>query len=190
MPLKLNLGSGLRKREGFLNIDKFPDGNPDRVWDLEMTPWDLPDNSTEEVLLNHTLEHLGGTPDVFLAIMKELYRVCIHKARIEINVPHPRNDHFLNDPTHVRAITPGLLALFSKRSCLHWQKLGLANTPLALYLGVDFEIVSRQVVVEKKYMDQLAEGVISREELEEMIQTRNNVASEYRFVIQPLKQGS
>ena len=32
-----------------------------------------------------------------------------------VHVPHPRHDDFLDDPTHVRAITPKLLKLFDRR---------------------------------------------------------------------------
>src|SRR5262249_30219253 len=54
--------------------------------------------------------------------------------------PHPRHDFFLDDPTHVRPVTPDSLKLFSQalnRECI---AKGGANSLLALYLGVDFEL--------------------------------------------------
>jgi len=64
--IRLNLGSGLNKREGYLNVDKYDYGAPDILMDLERTPWKFDDNTVCEIVLNHTLEHLGRDTEVFL----------------------------------------------------------------------------------------------------------------------------
>ena len=137
--LRLNLGCGAKKLPGFVNVDKF--GEPDLKFDLEVFPWPWDDNSVAEILLNHTLEHLGQTPSVFLGIMTQMYRVCRNEALIMIAVPHPRHDNFIADPTHVRPITPFGLSLFSQRLNRQWVAAGASNTPLGIYLGVDYELV-------------------------------------------------
>jgi hypothetical protein len=71
--------------------------------------------------------------------MKEMYRVCKNGAKLDIVVPHPRHDDFMNDPTHVRPITLNVLALFSKTWNRKWEADGSANTKLALEHDVDFE---------------------------------------------------
>jgi hypothetical protein len=43
-------------------------------------------------------------------------------------------------PTHVRPITPQLLALFDKEENLRWRAMVSANSPLALQCGVNFKI--------------------------------------------------
>jgi predicted SAM-dependent methyltransferase len=104
--MNLNMGCGYNKRAGYVNVDVSPTCAPDVVCDLELVPWPWRNDEADEVLFNHSLEHLGQTSKAFLEIIKELYRICKHNARIEINVPHPRRDDFINDPTHVRIITP------------------------------------------------------------------------------------
>jgi|GEM_PF-1906114 len=37
--LKLNIGCGFNKIDGYVNVDAFPDCSPDVLWDLETTPW-------------------------------------------------------------------------------------------------------------------------------------------------------
>jgi hypothetical protein len=137
--LRLNLGCGAQRLPGYINVDKY--GEPDVQHDLECFPWPWADDSVGEVVMNHVLEHLGHDPQVYLGIMKELYRVCSHGATVHIVVPHHRHDFFHDDPTHVRAITPLGLSLFSQRLNRDWLARGGANTPLGLYLGIDFELV-------------------------------------------------
>src|SRR6516162_7107644 len=120
--MKLNLGCGSQILEGWVNVDRI--GKPDQVLDLETFPWPWPDNSADEILLNHVLEHLGQQPDVFIAIMRELYRVCRDGATLQIRVPHPRHDNFLTDPTHVRPVTARTMEMFSREANLESQRLG------------------------------------------------------------------
>lgn len=141
--LRLNLGCGMNRLDGFVNVDRH--GEPDLRHDLEVTPWPWPDDSVSEVLLTHVLEHLGRDPQVYLAIIKELYRICHDGASIRIVVPHHRHDHFFNDPTHVRAITADGMTLFSQRLNRLWIAQGFAHSPLGIYLGVDFEVVEVNV---------------------------------------------
>ena len=183
--MKLNLGCGSRLLPGYCNVDKF--GEPDLKWDLETFPWPWPDNCAEEVLLSHVLEHLGQAPETFLAIMQELYRVCRKDALVKVIVPHPRSDHFLADPTHVRAITPMMLELFSRRLNQEWQKLGGSNTPLALHCGVDFEIVSSIMTLEEPYLSLHQSGRITAQQLQEMERTQNNIVSQIEIVLKALK---
>jgi hypothetical protein len=175
LSLKLNLGCGHRPKPGWVNVDKYPPA--EQLQDLEILPWPWADNSVEEVLLCHVLEHLGQSPNVFLKIMQELYRICRNGAVITIIVPHPRHDFFLNDPTHVRPITSEILSFFSKAQCEDWIKRGVANTPLALQLGVDFEMTGMQLVPDSrmtgKSNDQIVEAIIGQ----------NNVIAEMTFTL-------
>lgn len=185
--MKFNMGCGLNKRPGWINVDAAAASDPDEVWDLEQTPWPWPTDCAEEVWFVHSLEHMGGDPKVFLAIMQELYRIARPGCRIRIHVPHPRHDNFLGDPTHVRAILPQTLLLFDRRLNESWRASGHANTPLALYTGVDFKLVERRTILDEPFASQLASGELSEAEVRRMIQRENNVASEYQLILEARK---
>ncbi|MDH5492762.1 MAG: hypothetical protein OEY14_12485 [Myxococcales bacterium] len=180
---RLNLGCGSRKLPGFLNVDASPECQPDAIVDLESLPWPFEDGSAQEILLSHVLEHLGPTPSSFLGIMKELYRVCAPGALIRILVPHPRHDAFLIDPTHVRAILPETLQLFSKAKNREWRERGVANTPLALQLDVDFEIDRVAYDLDEPWKGRLARAELDRDALEEAIKSHANVVAQVEIVL-------
>jgi hypothetical protein len=184
-PLRLNLGSGQNPVAGYLNVDKF--GAPDLHCDLESFPWPWADDSVEEVLLTHVLEHLGGDPAVFIGVMQQLHRICRNGALVRIRVPHPRHDHFLTDPTHVRAILPSTFTLFSKRLNREWAQAGNANSPLGLYHDVDFEVEKHSFTLEEPWRSQLAAGQLTGAEAEALVARNNNVASEISIVLRVVK---
>jgi SAM-dependent methyltransferase len=181
--LKFNMGCGLNHRPGYVNVDASAECRPDEVVDLEATPWPWADNCADEVRFIHALEHMGGESRVFLGLMRELYRICAPGAAVVIHVPHPRHDNFLNDPTHVRPITPQILNLFDREANEDWRRLGAANTPLALYTGVDFKVAEVQTVLAEPYMTQLREQRITPAEIEEAVRARNNVIEEWRLTL-------
>jgi CRISPR/Cas system-associated endonuclease/helicase Cas3 len=137
--LRLNLGCGMKRLAGYVNVDKF--GDPDLCFDLETFPYPWNDNSVIEIEIHHVLEHLGQQTQTYLKIIQELYRICQPRARLHITVPHHRSDRFFHDPTHVRPITAVGLSMFSKQRNREWQEAGKAFTLLALYLNVDFELM-------------------------------------------------
>ena len=168
-----------------MNVDKH--GEPDLRHDLEVFPWPWDESSVEHVKLVHVLEHLGREPEVFIGIMKELYRVCRNGAQVEIVVPHPRHDNFLGDPTHVRPITLDGMLLFDRRRCEEWQKGGYSNTPLALYHDIDFETVKHVQVPDEPYLTLVNQGKLPVEQLEHMARTSNNIVAEIHLTLKVRK---
>ncbi len=185
--MRLNLGCGNRKREGWVNVDVAPECRPDELVDLESLPWPWPDDSADEVVLCHVLEHLGAETRVYLGVLKELWRVCKAGAKVTVVVPHPRHDHFLNDPTHVRPVTPQGLELLSQERNREWAREGAANTPLGLHLGVDFRLESVHFNPDEPWRGRFRRGEITAADLNEAMRLYNNVISEITMVLRAVK---
>lgn len=185
--MKLNLGCGSSRKDGYVNVDREAVLAPDLVVDLESFPWPWPDDSVDEVLMHHVLEHLGRDTATYLGIVRELYRVCRHDARLRIVVPHPRHDLFLNDPTHVRPVTPESLELFSKARNRKWAAEGAANSQLALFLDVDFEVVSANILPSEPWRSRYARREIDAKALAEAARQFNNVIEETTIVLRAVK---
>ncbi len=183
--LRLNLGCGMTRLDGYVNVDRF--GEPDVRHDLEVVPWPWPDDSVSEILLSHVLEHLGHNPIVYLEIMKEMYRVCQDGATIRIAVPHHRHEHFANDPTHVRAVTADGLTLFSQRLNRQWIAQGVANSPLGIYLGIDFELSEVKLKPSELWYRMDSQNPVGFGALVQMSALYNNLIEEVQMVLRPVK---
>ena len=183
--LRLNLGCGARHLDGFLNVDRY--GSPDLTHDLEMFPWPWAADSAGEIVLNHVLEHLGETPKVYLGVIQEMYRVCRDGATIRIAVPHHRHDHFHDDPTHVRAVTPLGLSLFSQKLNRRWVAQGLANSPLGLQLGVDFDLIETRYRPGEIWYKLHPGAEVDLDLLLSEAALHNNLIQEIRMVLRAVK---
>lgn len=183
---RLNLGCGAQKLPGYVNVDKF--GDPDVQWDLETFPWPWSEHSVTEIQLIHVLEHLGQTTAVYLKIIQELYRICQHQATIRVVVPHHRHDNFVHDPTHVRAITPLGLSLFSRQANHQWQAQGCSNTPLALYLNVDFELIETRLVPSPLWYQRYPQQSQNLELLLQESLLFNNLIEEVEMTLKVIKE--
>ena len=185
--MKLNLGSGSKILDGYTNVDKYDYYKPDVVHDLEIFPYPFEDNSVDEILLSHVLEHIGQSPEIFLGIVKEFYRICRNNSMIKIIVPHPRHDDFISDPTHVRPITILGLQLFDKNLNIKWEKNKAANTPLALINGVDFRIINVKYSLDQNYVKKYKDKKINNKEVDEDAKRLNNVVKQIEIDWQVIK---
>ncbi len=183
--LKLNLGCGMNYIDGYVNVDKF--GIPDIFHNLEDFPWPWRDNSVSEIIANHVMEHLGKSTEEYFRIIKEIYRICKNNAKIFIAVPHPRHDTFINDPTHIRIITPESLKLFSKKKNHEWIEKKYSNSLLALSLDVDFEIISVNFVPDAYWQQKIETKEVKKTELFQIMKQYNNVIIEIHLVLRVIK---
>ena len=82
--IKLNLGCGRTKIDGFINCDKAHEVDPDQVVDMEEG---LPfkDNSVEYICSEHCLEHIN--PTKFRFVLSEIARVACDGCILELKLP-------------------------------------------------------------------------------------------------------
>lgn len=146
--MKINLGSGYKKYEGFINIDGDINCSPDYLVNLEKDTLPFDDNSVSYIIAEHILEHIG---DGFFHLIQEIYRVSKNDTIIDIKVPHWRHEVFLADPTHKRPITPLGLLLFSKKANYDDIKQNGHASKLGIMYNVDFDIVDVQYILDPYY---------------------------------------
>jgi len=96
--VKLNLGCGYRKREGYINIDNRMEVAPDLCVDVTCgLPFE--DSSVDEVLAFDFLEHIpiGKT----MWVIEEIYRVLKPSGVFDSFTPSTDGRGAFQDPTHV-----------------------------------------------------------------------------------------
>lgn len=137
--MKLNLGCGYNKLTGYVNVDHDTACEPDVVADLESA---LPfaDNSAEEIMLYHVLEHLGRETKTYLNIWREFYRVLCPGGIVKITVPHHLHQNFFHDPTHCRIVTPTGIDMFNQERNRDTIATGGNETTLGLQVGIDIRV--------------------------------------------------
>ena len=80
---KVEIGCGKTKTEGYLGMDRFQLPGVDIVADLNDT-FPIEDNSVDVVYACHSLEHF----DSIEKTMNEIYRICKHKAIVQVLAPY------------------------------------------------------------------------------------------------------
>jgi predicted SAM-dependent methyltransferase len=171
--MKINIGAGDVKLEGYVTLDYDALSNPDYQLDIEKDKFPFEDNSVETVVAHHILEHLG---EGYFHCLQEIYRVCKHGAIVDIRVPHPRHDSFLADPTHRRPITVVGLQLFSQKFNKHCREKGYASSRLGEYFEVDFEVLDYKYIPDENARLKLQN--LSEYEIENYANEHNNIVSE------------
>lgn len=90
--MKIDIGCGNHKREGFIGVDIAPGDQVDYVIDIERDRLPFEDNTVDHVFSNHTFEHIVSPQN----ILREIVRVCKHEALVEVWTPYLKsNDAFL-----------------------------------------------------------------------------------------------
>ena len=104
--MKLNLGCGTNIKEGWTNLDMVNHKGVDVIHDMNNFPYPFEDDTFDEVLLSHILEHLENPQKT----IEELYRITKHEGSIKIVVPHFSSWSVWGDPTHKRGYNSGALS--------------------------------------------------------------------------------
>lgn len=83
--LRLNLGCGTSKIDGYINIDVEKSCKPDLVHDFVKNGLPYKDSTAGEIVLSHTIEHISKR--FHKQILSEIYRVLYTGGRLIISYP-------------------------------------------------------------------------------------------------------
>lgn len=96
--LRLDVGCGARKREGFHGVDQYAMEGVDTVLRVGVDPWPWADSSVDELHASHFVEHLTASERVHF--YNETHRVLKPGAKATIITPHWASNRAYGDPTH------------------------------------------------------------------------------------------
>lgn len=95
---RLNIGSGLDYKKGWINLDYNATYSPDVVHNIDKFPYPFKDGEFDYIYCSHILEHVA---DLFKTF-NELERILRRGGILHIRVPHFSNGNGYNDLTHKR----------------------------------------------------------------------------------------
>ena len=126
--IRLDLGCGNNKMEGFLGVDISSHTQADFLCDFNKFPWmfsrvmrsenkinvavieKITDNSVSEIFCSHYIEH---TEDI-KSFMEEIYRIVIPKGVVRFIAPYYSSIRAMQDFTHKRFISENTFLYFVK----------------------------------------------------------------------------
>lgn len=121
--MKLDLGCGNKKKEGFVGVDILNFDGVDVVHDLRQRwPWE--ESSVEEAHSSHFVEHLTGWERIYF--FDELYRVLAPGAKALIITPDWSHACAYGDPTHQWPPMSSWYALYLNKA---WRDANAPHVP-------------------------------------------------------------
>ena len=135
--MKLNLGCGQKRIDGFTGVDLIKTPVVDIIHDLNVFPYPFKSDSIEEIIMDNVLEHL----DDVIKVMEELYRLSKPGAIVKIFVPYFKSNSAYTDPTHKHFFTETSFKYFTTDNSLNF------------YTNARFEIIETKLICHKQYKD-------------------------------------
>ena len=124
--LKIDLGCGFDKHEGYIRADISSICKPDVLIDVRKIPWQWEDNSVDYLRVDNLFEHL--VPSDFMKAMAESWRVLKVGGILWIRVPYLgwplTEEHIIGmftDPTHQSYFTNQTFDYWDKEHSRHSQ---------------------------------------------------------------------
>lgn len=134
--ITVDLGCGPNKKPGMIGIDILPLQGVDIVTNMETGLTELPDNSVDEYITSHFLEHVVN----FELLMSEIYRTLKPGGIAKITVPHFSNPYYYSDYTHKRFFGLYSFDYFSTNPTGYKRTIPMYNR------NVSFTVISRKLV--------------------------------------------
>jgi len=132
--MKINLGCGNRKKEGYLNVDINPDVKPDLVCNVFALPLPFPSGTVDEIHARHVIEHLPQ--EMFMPWMEEIWRILKPNGLFEIIAPHASSMYGYGNPFHYWCPILNIFSYFEAQPPATGER----------YTKVRFTVVKQQLV--------------------------------------------
>lgn len=110
--VRLDLACGNNKRKGFIGVDLNPKSQADLIVDLESDEWPWDNNSINEIICSHFVEHL---PDL-RRFMEHIWKILVPGGVIQIIAPYWTHLGAHQDFSHVRCINEVTFQYFCRPS--------------------------------------------------------------------------
>ena len=96
--IRLDIGCGKNKREGFIGVDRIKFDTVDVVCNVGTEKLPYGDSTVDEIHCSHFLEHL--TQEERVHFLNEAWRVMRKDAKMSVITPHWASNRAYGDPTH------------------------------------------------------------------------------------------
>lgn len=117
--LKIDIGCGTLKEEGYLGLDVAEHSHADVIYNLKKG---LPfcDSSATHIKAHSVLEHFDN--DQFIGLMWEIWRVLKKPGgKVDILIPHGLSEVSVKDPTHKLHLSGNVWSYFKPGSTRQLQ---------------------------------------------------------------------
>ena len=115
--IKLDIGCGQNKQEGFVGIDYREMEGVDIIHNLETFPCPVEDESVMVAISSHVVEHIK--PWFSIPFMDEVWRVLVPGATFAVATPYPGSRGFWQDPSHCNGWNEATWQYFDPRYPLY-----------------------------------------------------------------------
>lgn len=184
--VKVELGCGPNKQNGYIGVDRYKLLGVDIVADLNKgLPFE--NDSVDVILAIHSLEHL----DDLHHIMSEIYRVCKHKAIVNIIAPYENQGSNIANLYHKIPFNEHTFRFFTKNKLIPFENdkkyyevpglgdvWGLSESDYSTST-MDFRVLNQELIFYPEYND------IEHETKMMLLQNFRNICSmiEYSLLV-------
>ena len=142
--IKLDIGCGDYKKEGYIGIDRFSRPGVDLVIELETQQLPYENNTVDEIYCSHLIEHLSDP----IKLIEEFNRVLKIGGKLTLIVPHYTN--------------PYACSIAHKT---YWSLMSIDQEILDYYTDTEFILLSKQIcvsfILDENWLDRLVNMVLN-----------------------------